>query len=232
MSHHQPLAGRAAIVTGGALGIGGGTARRLAADGASILIVDIVEDAAQRNAQRINDAGGTATYMVGDVAQEDVAKAMIERCVDEYGRLDILIQNAYGGGVGRDGSAVDVEPDAWRTGMDLLVGAQFLGAKYGVPAMEASGPPDTFEIPEWKGAGRPARRATQDGSRQNRQHLIGTRFATGPKGIDLRSRKGRSSRTDTPDGSRFRAIRHHRQRHRAGAYRHRARRGDVGRTRQ
>ena len=89
-----------------------------------------------------------------DVAQEDVAKSMIERCVDEYGRLDILIQNAYGGGVGRDGSAVDVEPDAWRSGMGLLVGAQFLGAKYGVPAMEASGTPDTFEIPEWKGAGR------------------------------------------------------------------------------
>lgn len=154
MSHHQPLAGRAAIVTGGALGIGGGTARRLATDGASILIVDIVEDAAQRNVRRINDAGGSATYMVGDVAQEDVAKSMIERCVDEYGRLDILIQNAYGGGVGRDGSAVDVEPDAWRSGMDLLVGAQFLGAKYGVPAMEASGPPDNFEIPEWKGAGR------------------------------------------------------------------------------
>lgn len=154
MTHHKPLAGRAGIVTGGALGIGGGTARRLADDGASILIVDIVEDAAQRNAQRINDAGGRASWMVGDVADEDVAKAMVERCVDEYGRLDILIQNAYGGSVGRDGSAVDVEPEAWRSGMDLLVGAQFLGAKYGVPAMEASRHPDTFEIPEWKGAGR------------------------------------------------------------------------------
>ena len=110
MSHHKPLAGRAGIVTGGALGIGGGTARRLAEDGASILIVDIVEDAAERNAQRINDAGGNAKYMVGDVAKEDVAKEMVERCVNEYGRLDILIQNAYGGGVGRDGSAIDVEP--------------------------------------------------------------------------------------------------------------------------
>ena len=154
MSHHKPLAGRAGIVTGGAQGIGGGTARRLADDGARILIVDIVEEAAQRNAQRINDAGGSASYMIGDVAQEDVAKAMVARCVDEYGRLDILIQNAYGGSVGRDGSAVDVEPDAWRSGMDLLVGAQFLGAKYGIPAMEESGTPDTFEIPEWKGAGR------------------------------------------------------------------------------
>ncbi len=154
MTHHKPLAGRAAIVTGGALGIGGGTARRLAADGADILIVDIVEEAAQRNAERIVDAGGKATYMIGNVAQESVAKSMVERCQDEYGRLDILIQNAYGGGVGRDGSAVELDPDAWRTGMDLLVGAQFLGAKFGVPAMEASGPPDSFDAPVWQGAGR------------------------------------------------------------------------------
>ena len=154
MSHHQPLAGRAAIVTGGALGIGGGTARRLAADGADILIVDIVADAAERNAQRIADAGGKAEFMVGDVAQEAVAQAMVERCVNDFGRLDILVQNAYGGGVGRDGSAVEVEPDAWRAGMDLLVGAQFLGAKYGVPAMADSGAPAGFEAPTWEGAGR------------------------------------------------------------------------------
>ena len=49
--------GRTAIVTGGALGIGGGTARRLASDGASVLIVDVVEDAAEANAKRIRDAG-------------------------------------------------------------------------------------------------------------------------------------------------------------------------------
>ncbi len=186
MSHHKPLAGRAGIVTGGALGIGGGTARRLAEDGASILIVDIVEDAAQRNAQRINDAGGAASYMVGDVAQEEVAKVMVERCVDEYGRLDILIQNAYGGGVGRDGSAVDVEPDAWRSGMDLLVGAQFLGAKYGVPAMEASGHPDTFEIPEWKGAGRRHGDPPKMGGRADREHLVSAWIVAGAEGVGIR----------------------------------------------
>lgn len=157
MTHHvgnPRLQGKSAIVTGGALGIGGGTARKLAHDGAKILIVDIELNAAKRNANRINEAGGTAVAIEGDVSKESVAKSMVERCVDEFGRLDILVQNAYGGGIGRDGSAVEVEPEAWRSGMDLLVGAQYLGAKYGVPAMVESGPPDGFDLGPWEGAGR------------------------------------------------------------------------------
>ena len=145
--------GRAAIVTGGALGIGGGTARRLASDGASVLIVDVVEDAAEANARRINDAGGNAIAMTGDVSQEAVAKAMIERAVTEFGRLDFLVQNAYGGGQDRAGSAVEVKPEAWRSGIDLLVTALYLGAKYAVPAMEESGAGPGSEHGEWAGAG-------------------------------------------------------------------------------
>lgn len=135
------LDGRVAIVTGGALGIGGGTARRLAADGVKVLIVDIESAAARRNAARITKAGGAAASMTGDVSQEAVAKQMVEKAMDEFGRLDILVQNAYGGGADRAGSAVEVAPRSWREGMDLLVGALFLGAKSAVPAMEKSGPP-------------------------------------------------------------------------------------------
>ena len=133
------LSGKSAIVTGGALGIGGATARRLARDGAGVLIVDVEENAASANADRIRDAGGNAVAMTGDVAREDVAQAMVERAVAEFGRLDILVQNAYGGNDDRAGSAVEVSPAAWRAGMDLLTGALFLGAKYSVPAMESSG---------------------------------------------------------------------------------------------
>lgn len=150
----RSLSGKAAIVTGGAMGIGGGTARRLAQDGANVLIVDVEVDAANRNAQRINDAGGSAVAIMGDVAEESVAQGMVERCVDEFGRLDILVQNAYGGGLGRDGSAVEVEPEVWRRGMDLLVGAHYLGAKYGVPAMVETGQPEGFDTGPWEGAGR------------------------------------------------------------------------------
>lgn len=149
----KKLRGKVAIVTGGALGIGGETARRLAAEGARVLIVDVAEDAASENVKRIRDGGGIAAYMVGDVAREEVAKGMAERAVSEFGRLDILVQNAYGGGADRAGSAVEVEVKAWREGMDLLVGALYLGAKYAVPAMAESGPPEGFDPGPWIGAG-------------------------------------------------------------------------------
>ncbi len=135
------LDGRVAIVTGGGLGIGGGTARRLAADGASVLVADINWTAAKANSDRIKQAGGKSSYLAGDVSQEHVAKAMVEQAMNEFGRLDILVQNAYGGGSERAGSAVEVTPQAWHSGMDLLVGALYLGAKYAVPAIDRSGPP-------------------------------------------------------------------------------------------
>jgi NAD(P)-dependent dehydrogenase (short-subunit alcohol dehydrogenase family) len=145
--------GRGAIVTGGAGGIGGATARRLGSEGAKVLIVDIVKEAAEANAERIRKAGGKAVTMTGNVADEKVSKAMVERAMSEFGRLDIMVQNAYGGGRDRAGSAVDVTPKAWHEGMDLLVGALYLGAKYGVPAMDESGAAPGFEAPAWKGHG-------------------------------------------------------------------------------
>jgi NAD(P)-dependent dehydrogenase (short-subunit alcohol dehydrogenase family) len=78
---------------------------------------------------------------------------MVERAVDEFGRLDIMVQNAYGGGRDRAGSAVEVKPEAWQSGMDLLVTSLYLGAKYGVPAMEESGSAPGFDVGPWTGAG-------------------------------------------------------------------------------
>lgn len=147
------LTGKAAIVTGGAQGIGGATALRLAAAGARVLIVDVDAQAAAANAQTIAQAGGMAACMIGDVSQVETAKAMVARAVGEFGRLDILVQNAYGGGRDRAGSAVDVDPRAWREGMDLLVGALVLGAKHAVPAMIESGPPPGYDPGPWQGDG-------------------------------------------------------------------------------
>ncbi len=144
---------RGAIVTGGALGIGGGCARRLAADGANVLIVDINEEAGIDSLKRIRDAGGTAEFMVGDVAEESVSSEMVEKAVSLFGRLDLLVQNAYGGGPDSAGSAVEVKSEFWHSGMDLLVGALYLGAKYGIPAMQESGT-DPIPAPKrWKGSG-------------------------------------------------------------------------------
>lgn len=146
--------GRSAIVTGGALGIGGGCARRLAADGGSVLIVDVNEEAGSSTVKEIRAAGGTVEFMAGNVAEESVAAEMVEKAVSSFGRLDLLIQNAYGGGPGSSGSAVEIGSEAWHTGMDLLVGAHYLGAKFGVPAMVESGTDPNFDPPPWEGAGR------------------------------------------------------------------------------
>ena len=147
------LRGKVAIVTGGATGIGGGIARKLAADGAEVLIVDIDEVTAAETAKRIQDDDGVAASMVGDVTKEEMAKRMVERAVDEFGRLDILVQSAFGVAAFADGSALDVDMRDWRAGMDLIVGAHYLGAKYGVPAMQASGPPAGFDPGPWEGRG-------------------------------------------------------------------------------
>lgn len=140
-----------AIVTGGGWGLGGETARRLASGGARVLIVDIDAEKADANAERIRESGGRAAVMVGDVSEETVARDMAERAVAEWGRLDILVQNAYGAGSG-PGSAVEVEPQDWRRGMAQLVDALYLGARYAVPAMKASGPPEGFDPGPWSGA--------------------------------------------------------------------------------
>ncbi|HJP27670.1 MAG TPA: SDR family oxidoreductase, partial [Dehalococcoidia bacterium] len=144
---------RGAIVTGGALGIGAGCARRIAADGGNVLIVDVNEEAGANTVNEIRAYGGKAEFMAGDVSQRSTAEAMVETAVSSFGRLDLLVQNAYAG-ADNSGSAVEVEPENWHNGMGLLVGALYLGAKYAVPAMEESGTDPNYEPAPWNGAGR------------------------------------------------------------------------------
>lgn len=128
-----------AVVTGGAQGIGGATARRLAAEGAHVLIADVDSTAAAHNVARIRATGGTAEALTADVAQPEQMRAVIDAAVAHWGKLNILVSNAYGGGPGMDGSAVEVAEEAWDRGMALLVKALFVGAKYAVPQMQAAG---------------------------------------------------------------------------------------------
>jgi NAD(P)-dependent dehydrogenase (short-subunit alcohol dehydrogenase family) len=133
------FAGQVAVVTGGAQGIGGATARRLAAEGASVLIADVDGEVGAQNVARIREAGGVAELVVADVAQPAALRGAIDAAVAHWGKLTILVSNAYGGGPGIEGSAVEVEEDAWDRGMAILVKALYLGAKYAVPLMEQAG---------------------------------------------------------------------------------------------
>ena len=138
----QNMGGARAVVTGGALGIGGAAARRLASEGARVLIADINDEAAQQNIDRIAAAGGVAKSIHTDVASSSDIAAMIQAAVDEWDRLDILVQNAFSvlGGESRiHGTAESVEEADWDWGMDVLAKALYLGTKHAVPHMRKSG---------------------------------------------------------------------------------------------
>ncbi|HZW29186.1 MAG TPA: SDR family oxidoreductase [Isosphaeraceae bacterium] len=136
----QRLAGQVAIVTGGAQGIGGATARRLAEEGASVLIADIDDAAAERNVQTIRAAGGTAAAVHADVGRHADIRAMVDEAVRRWGKLTILVNNAYSPiGENQDGSAVEVSEEGWDRALAVLMKSVFLGVKYAVPAMEAAG---------------------------------------------------------------------------------------------
>jgi len=88
------LRGKAAIITGGAKGIGYGIAYRLAEAGAKVLIADIDEDTAQKTAQELSSKGWTTESIKVDVSSEGDVENMIATCREKFGSVDILVNNA------------------------------------------------------------------------------------------------------------------------------------------
>src|SRR5690349_17843851 len=119
------LEGKAALVTGGAQGIGGATARRLAEEGASVLVADISGDGARQNAERIQAAGRRADSFECDVGTEEGVRAMVERAASRWGRLDIIVNNAYGVAGMRRLPSADVPEQDWDRGFDVGLKAMY-----------------------------------------------------------------------------------------------------------
>ena len=127
-----------AIVTGGAVGIGGAIARRLAADGAKVLITDIMEEKAAENVAGIEESGGTASAYEVDISQPEQIRPMIEHAVELWGGLHILVNNAWGT-LEPDGTALTLTETAFDRALSASQKAVFLSAKHGVPHIQASG---------------------------------------------------------------------------------------------
>jgi len=119
------------------MGIGGATARRLAQDGARVLIADVEDQVAEQNVQTIRAAGGTASSLHIDVGTPDGIHDMVEGAVGLWGRLDIVVSNAYAGVM--PGDAVELSEEHWDRAMDVGIKAMFRAAKYAVPHMRQTG---------------------------------------------------------------------------------------------
>lgn len=88
------LAGRVAIVTGGGRGIGRAAAERFAEEGAKVVIQTRSREPGEAAVKAIRDAGGEAILEVSDIGKRDACRQIVQRAVDEYGRLDIVLHNA------------------------------------------------------------------------------------------------------------------------------------------
>jgi 3-oxoacyl-[acyl-carrier protein] reductase len=113
--------GRVAIVTGAARGIGAGTARRFAEEGAAVAVLDLDESAAAETA-----AGLGATHALGvacDVSDADAVEGAVQRVVDELGSLDVLVNNA---GITRDNLLFKMSEDDWDSVLAVHLKGAFL----------------------------------------------------------------------------------------------------------
>lgn len=128
------LAGKTAIVTGAASGIGAATARRLVAEGANVLLTDIQDEVGSTIADEL---GWRAAYAHCNVANEDDVLTAVEVVLDRWGRLDILHNNA--GFVGVTGPIEATSADGWASTLDVLLTSVFYGTKHATAAMRDSG---------------------------------------------------------------------------------------------
>lgn len=131
--------GKVALVTGGGSGIGEAVAKRLAAEGASVVLTDIRLAPAQRVADEITAAGGTATAFEQDTADAEQSRAAVDFAVATYGALHLAVNNA--GVAARHQLPVgelDLDAD-WRRVIDINLNGVLYGLQYELPAIEAAG---------------------------------------------------------------------------------------------
>lgn len=136
------LTGKVAVVTGGAGGIGGASARAAAREGAAVAVVDVDRDGAERVASEIEAAGGTAMPVVADLSEEPDVVGVMRAVVDRFGRLDVLHNNAAltdSDFLKRDTPVTELGIDVWDRTLAVNLTSQMLTCKHAVPEMARHG---------------------------------------------------------------------------------------------
>jgi NAD(P)-dependent dehydrogenase (short-subunit alcohol dehydrogenase family) len=137
MNNNQSYAGKVALVTGGANGIGRATALAFAREGASVVVADVSEEGNQETARMIEELGGRALAVRCDVSRAEDVKAALDKMVETFGRLDFAFNNA---GVEQPiTTAADISEEEWERIIRINLRGVFLCMKYEIPLMLRKG---------------------------------------------------------------------------------------------
>jgi NAD(P)-dependent dehydrogenase (short-subunit alcohol dehydrogenase family) len=137
MALHYDFTDRVALITGGSQGIGAGIAAAFVQAGASVVITARSDERLQKTAAELRNDGGRVLAVPADVTDEDAVRALVEQCVQEFGRLDFAINNATDGPM--PAPLADIPSDGFSLGIRTNINGTFYGMKHQIPAMLASG---------------------------------------------------------------------------------------------
>jgi NAD(P)-dependent dehydrogenase (short-subunit alcohol dehydrogenase family) len=132
------LADKVALITGSGGGMGKLAAEVFAREGASIVVTDVLEKEGQETAQAIREAGGKAIFVRADVSHDEDVKHVVETAIEEFGRIDVLYNNA-GIMPAADTSVVETSEATWDKVLDINLKSVFLCCKHTIPQMVKQG---------------------------------------------------------------------------------------------
>lgn len=136
------LTGKVIVVAGGATGIGAATAVRVSEEGAHVVVGDINIDGAESTAGKLRESGGQAVAVAFDLADDESCKALVDRAVSEFGRLDGLFNVAAemrAHVIGRDTTLTEVPMEVWQRTLDVNLTGYFRMCRHTIPVMLAQG---------------------------------------------------------------------------------------------
>lgn len=129
---------KVAIITGSGSGIGRACVELFAREGARVVIGEIDEASGLAVQEEVRRQGGTCVFVRTDVSQPDDVKRMVDTAITEYGRLDILYNNA-GGSTMQDGPVTTTSHEEFWRKMNVDLFGTWLGCQYAIPHMIAAG---------------------------------------------------------------------------------------------
>jgi NAD(P)-dependent dehydrogenase (short-subunit alcohol dehydrogenase family) len=132
------LDGKVTLITGGGSGIGRESARLFASEGAAVAVVDVDDRGGEESVALVKAEGGRAVYCRADVSNAADCERMVASAEREFGKLDVLFNNA---GImhARDDDALGTDEAVWDLTMNVNAKGVFLGCKFGIPALRRAG---------------------------------------------------------------------------------------------